>query len=475
MGSRIPSFLKSTPIDLVGFFISSLIYAASSYLLLLRDAFKLERLALALNLPWIESSGLKLAGYLHVNLSSTLFLTASILGLFYFYFKITSKSKLPATTQPIFIASICCFLLSFPILSTDIFDYNNVNRVAFVHHANPWITPANFFPNDPRIYLGSWITRPTVYPYVSIFFFALVHFTFSQQIILNLLGFKIIGFIFFLASTQLLSQNTKASKLNLFVLNPLVLIEFLGHAHNDLLVGFFTLVVILFLSRRPVLAGLAWAAAFLSKFTALIYLPLILIYLANKKQFRPLANFLVTAFFLSVGTLAFMYSSTLPLLKNLATQNDYLLRSLPFAVRHLISLVYPFIFFEQSLFAEKIVTSIIFIISALILFTKLKRMTLPDATVVLFMLYLFISSPMVQPWYLGWFLPLLPLVTKAGIKASLLTLSFSASCYYVIEQTSLYFFPLHPAWQIIMYLFIAIPPLLVLALPQNWYTRYVKK
>src|SRR5690606_31321083 len=110
---------------------------------------------LALGNPAIESVGLKLAGLLKVNHTSTLLIVSSFVGLFWSFWKMLllerDTPRKPKAAAPLkegismwfWITCVLIIFLSFPALSTDVFDYNNTNRVAFIHDADPWQYPAD--------------------------------------------------------------------------------------------------------------------------------------------------------------------------------------------------------------------------------------------------------------------------------------------------------------------------------------------
>lgn len=450
------------------------LYTLSSYLILLRDAFILERLSLTTNLAAIENTGLHLASVLRVNHLSTLTLTIALLGLFYFYFKLASSLPKTFNLLPFIALSLAIVFISFPSLSTDVFDYNNNNRITFVHGQNPWLHPAIDFPADGEIYYGSWLTRSTVYPPVAVAAGWLVYFVATANPILAILGFKALALILFIAIILLQKRLDPSIKtLFLFAANPLILIEFIGNAHNDLLLGFFILLSFYLYSRHKFSSSAtSLAAAFLSKFTALIYLPFLLWPHLTSKDSKSFLNLLIFFFTPMLIIFALMGDAVYQLFENLSHQTNLFLKSFPFLVRSSFHALTP-LSLDQSAFIAKLTTTAVFAIIALRSLWHTTTKNITNSAVSTMLIYIFFALPMLQPWYLAWCLPLFPLLSSK-LKSILLAGSLGLMLHYPVFYISLFYNSQHPLWQAAMFFVIITPIAATLLNRPKWYTDLIK-
>jgi len=424
------------------------------------------------NFPRIETQGLILAKILHANSVSIVFLALSLLGLFTGFILILRHPPKKVFTHPLFILSLLNFLLSFPSLSTDVFDYLNYNRIAFVYHANPWLQSALSFPHDPWIYFGSWLDRPSVYPPLFHLSSALIYLVFGASVIGSIIGYKLLNLILYLAFYyQLKSIKPKLplkSQL-LFLANPLILIEFLGNAHNDLLLAFFLLLSYLFLQRyQPIRSALFLAAGILTKITLILYLPLFLYYLAQKHFKLSLVFSLSFALFILLGLFP-LFSFLSAFLHNLNLQTNIFYHSLPNLFRLLIRGLFD-LDLDLAGKLQRFITLPIFALVSTLAFLKVRR--LPEiAFIGLMLIYLTVAAPMLQPWYLVWFLPLLPFAPNHKLTIAGLVFCLSGLFHYPVFFLSFYLNHHHPIWQLLNYLIMVLPPLIIIFLPERWYTR----
>lgn len=464
-----------------------LIYTALSYLIFLRDDFILERISILTDKPGLLTIGRQLAKILHVNSIPTPLFFITVMLMFIVYIKTlrilksaTSKDR----TNKIIVFFTSLYLLitifSFPSLSTDVFDYISSNRVLFVHNSNPWIVPPETFPEDEFIYLGSWKFRPSVYGPVQFIFSSTIHLFAGENLIANIIGFKIIHLTFVVATIIMLikwfkenSPSRLAYGIVFFAWNPLLLIEIVGNAHNDIIMAFFTLLSVYWLSKnQEVKASLSLALAVLAKIAAIIYIPIIILnFLINNKKKKAILFSSTSAVFTILGFLS-LRQGLFGLIKNLNTQLELYLRSLPTIIR--------FIFIKLGLdqtkanMFEKLITLPLFSLMLIRAFLKKKFNKLIESMVVIMLLYFLIAAPMLQPWYIVWILPLAALMVQGRLQNVILVFTLSSLLHYSVLHTSFYFSPLNFIWQILMFSTIVIPPVLIWILPKNWYTRISK-
>ena len=461
------------------------VYAVVSYLIFLRDDFLLERIAFLTDSPGLLEKGRELAKLLHVNSIPTLLYFLTVTAMFVVYAKalrlLRNQSSGQSTSSKIVLRYAAAFLittfLSFPALSTDVFDYIASNRVLFVHHANPWIEPPQNFPQDPFIYLGSWKFRASVYGPVQFLTSSLIHVFAKDDLLMNVIGFKFMGGIFTLATIVLLkkwfqkySPDNFLYGLALFAWNPLIHIEIVGNAHNDMVMAFFSLLGFYwFFEGRLMIAAAALALAVLAKVVAILFVPIFGWWLFLQGKRRDAVRFLSWFSLMTLGGFLSLGEGLRGFIGNLGVQLELYLRSFPTAVRFMFLKMG----FEkgQAVWAEKLVTIPPFLLLLTGALSRIRRTGVIAGMVVIILLYLVLVSPMLQPWYLAWILPFAAILPRGRLQAVVLLSSYTSLLYYAVLFASFYLYPLNFFWQIAMLATIALPPLILGVIPQRWYTE----
>ncbi|MBV9788264.1 MAG: hypothetical protein JOZ51_08830, partial [Chloroflexi bacterium] len=182
------------------------------------------------------------------------------------------------------LASIPLFLLP-NLLSGDVYSYIAFGRVAVVHGGNPFIDPPSMFAVDPIYKWVNWKQVASVYGpgwiYPSIILTILVN-SFNQHVITYVLAYKLLAFAMHLVNGWLIwkilgqwKPEQQGWGTALYLLSPLALIEFVGNAHNDVLMITFILLGVLFHLRGHWYWTItAFTLAVLTKWIALPLLPL---------------------------------------------------------------------------------------------------------------------------------------------------------------------------------------------------------
>ena len=175
----------------------------------------------------------------------------SALFLFYFYF-VRQVKKYHPLTLALLIGGI--LLLSYPFLSHDFFNYLFDAKIVTYYFKNPYFTKALDFPNDPWIRFMHWTHR--TYPYGPFFLLITLIPSFLSlgKLVLSFLLFKITWFIFYLSSVYLLNKLNKKWSM-IFATHPLIIIEGLINAHNDLIGLCLAFIGIYYLSKNKNLLG----------------------------------------------------------------------------------------------------------------------------------------------------------------------------------------------------------------------------
>lgn len=179
------------------------------------------------------------------RLLSTGIYTALILGLFAVYLHLIHQIKqqklTPNQINNTLIVSITILIFANPGLSHDIFNYIFNAKMVVVYHANPHVQTALEFTNDLWTRYMHNVHTPAPYGYGWTALSLLSYVVGFANLKLTLLTFKLLMVAFFALSARVLSMlqknlniSQKTSKLYLFLLNPLVLIETFANGHNDI-------------------------------------------------------------------------------------------------------------------------------------------------------------------------------------------------------------------------------------------------
>lgn len=138
-----------------------LAYTLLSYILLLRDEWAIK--SITDFYPSVGNMLQKAREYgldHYLNTIPTFIYFVIIIMTFFFYWKIINGKWIKKQTiKSVFIWSLLfqiIVIFSYPVLSSDVFDYILNNRVLAIYKQNPWTNPSINFPDDPFKNLGSW-------------------------------------------------------------------------------------------------------------------------------------------------------------------------------------------------------------------------------------------------------------------------------------------------------------------------------
>lgn len=234
-----------------------------------------------------------------------------------------------------------------PLLSRDLFHYIMEGRILGVHATNPYAQPPAAFPDDPLFPYTNWVNYPSPYGPVWVALATAVTLLAGDSLLVSVLLFKGVAFGAYLACGALIGlllrrlEQPVLPGVVLWLWNPLVLIEFAGNGHNDvLMLAGLLLGLVLLAWERPRLALLAVTVAALVKYVALPILPLLLWHrlwpLASwRARLREAVRFLwapaaltvalLGPFWIGFGTLGFLresdhYYSSVPYLARLGLE-----------------------------------------------------------------------------------------------------------------------------------------------------------
>lgn len=267
----------------------------SSYLLLIVGLFTYSFTQVDLNLTLSKLSiyqtvekSLQYIGFFQRPLSTLIFIViTTLLFLFYFAFLyLAKKGRLKIRTLAILTCLTALLLVfSYNAFSYDLFNYIFDARIVSHYHQNPYLRTAGDYFNDPMLNFMRWTHR--TFPYgpswlvlsVPLSFLGLGVFLPTFFMFKILMGISFLGscFLIYKISQKLFPEN-KILNVVFFAFNPLVLIECLVSAHNDIPMIFFILLSIyLFIQKKKVLSWFSNVFSIGIKFSTGALLPLFIV------------------------------------------------------------------------------------------------------------------------------------------------------------------------------------------------------
>lgn len=297
----------------------------SSYILLLMVLFIYSFTQVDLNLTLSKLSiyqttekALQYVGFFQRPLSTLIFtIILSLLFIFYLIFLyLAKKGELKVKHLKILtIASFAVLVFSYNAFSYDLFNYIFDARILSHYHLNPYFHKPDDFIRDPMLNFMRWTHR--YYPYGPSWLILTVPLTFigMEYFLPTFFLFKILMGVSFLGSCYLIYKisekifpENKILNVIFFALNPLVLIESLVSAHNDIPMIFFVLLAIyLFLQKKKVLSWLSNIFSIGIKFSTGALLPLFIIIEFFDRTGRKInwEKFFISSVILSLATALF--------------------------------------------------------------------------------------------------------------------------------------------------------------------------
>ena len=335
----------------------------------------------------------------------------------------------------------CTTVFVYPGTAIDIFSYIAQSLILIQHHANPMITPATSFPDDPAMGLAGGLgSRATPYGPLGILIDATPTLIVGRNVLANLLLLK------FMFSGMLLVEAFLAYKIlvnyapefalvgAIFIAwNPYMLFEYSANGHNDVVFMLFLLLAILALVKNhPVLAFALIIASVLVKYATLPLVPLFFIQgIVDQRNNRERLLYVLKIAIVSnllVGVIYGPFWSGTGTISSLLTEDQFYISSFS-------TMLFELLPTRFTLDQEKQLGQIVFTffyLYALFLSTKDKPTMIRGCFITLFF-FLAFATPKVQIWYLGWPAMLAILVPRVDklLAAFLFTCGASLSnCVY---------------------------------------------
>jgi hypothetical protein len=155
-------------------------------------------------------------------------------------------------------AALAAPLLIVPgLVSDDLYLYNLYGRTIAVYGANPVLVPPSAFPADPHLPWVHWSQLPSAYGPIWLMLSAALSALGGDSLTSTVVIYRVAGLGLHLAAVgilwRLLRERRPSSALRgtiFYAWNPLVLLEVIANAHNDVLVALFALLLIGAAARR---------------------------------------------------------------------------------------------------------------------------------------------------------------------------------------------------------------------------------
>lgn len=267
--------------------------------------------------------------YLYTGLITLLFL-------FYFLFlKVAKEKKLDGKqVWKILILITIILTFSYNAFSYDLFNYVFDAKIITHYQQNPYEHKALDYPGDPMLGFMHWTQR--TFPYGPIWLLVTVPLSLigSQVFLVTFFLFKImitscfLGTIYMIRKImQKVAPADEAFSLVFFGLNPLVLIECLVSAHNDIVMMFFAITAVYYLLQQKIVKSTIFYILSIGIKYATVFLLPVFLYVWRQQQRKKNINwekvFLVMTLLMSFGVIGATYRTNF--------QPWYFVQMLPFA------------------------------------------------------------------------------------------------------------------------------------------------
>ena len=130
---------------------------------------------------------------------------------------------------------VLTLVISYPMVSYDLFNYMATAKVAYTYRENPYVVMPIEIPNDSNLSFTRAANKFALYGPPWILLTWIPHTLGMGNVWLTIVAFKLMNAIWYVGFCYLIWRVTKNMKnVIFFALNPLVLIEILVSGHNDI-------------------------------------------------------------------------------------------------------------------------------------------------------------------------------------------------------------------------------------------------
>jgi alpha-1,6-mannosyltransferase len=329
----------------------------------------------------------------------------------------------------------------YPGTAIDIFSYIAQSIILLQHHANPMVTPALSFPNDPLMGLAGGLgSRGTPYGPLAILIDAVPTLIVGRNVLANLLLLKLQFSVMLLVEAYLAYCILKryapdfALPGALFIAwNPFMLFDFGANGHNDVIVMLFVLLAVLALvEEHSVLAFALIIASVLTKYTTVLLVPLFLLHgIIYQPRHHAQLMYLLKVICVSLLLVAIFYGpfwSSTRIFDSLLSEDQYYISSFSTMLFEITS---PHVPLEQGKILGRVVFVLLYLY-ALFLSTRNTPTMLRGCFLALFF-FLAFGTPKFQIWYAIWPAALAAVTPRRAILATAFLFTYGAmlsNCVY---------------------------------------------
>ena len=187
------------------------------------------------------------------------------------------------------IITVALLFFSFPAFAYDIFNYVATAKVAFFYHENPYVVMPIEIPNEPMLAFMHAANKVALYGFVWILLTFVPWLAGLGNLILTVFAFKAYMLLFYGICLYFIWRISEKNltALTFFALNPLVILETMISAHNDVAMMALALAAFYLLKKNKTVMSVIFL--FLSvfiKFATLALIPVFIyvIYSRHKKR-----------------------------------------------------------------------------------------------------------------------------------------------------------------------------------------------
>ena len=384
-------------------------------------------------------------------------------------------------------------IVSYPLTAIDLFIYALRTRNWALYGLQPLATSPDDLPgSDPWLGLaGEWIDAASPYGPVWELLSLALFYPSANSYLFHLLWLKVVGVFAYLGTTALVYQTLKTLKPAWALMgtaavawNPLVLLESVQNAHNDIVMVFFFMAaiwVMLTFSRKfrwDILVCVLLVLSILIKFVTILVVPFFLISLATRQSgwTRRVANLLLYSAVVIALTCLAMWPFwpgwevwAVPAASAQAGRS--LLALLVLALRLWLGTNTGF---DVARILILGVFASIYLIQLWHTFhasqNRSQRLQPVEASFYVLFWYVLLAAPVFHAWYLLWFIPLAPLLLPR-LRPLLAMVTFSITALLVIPyfETVRVWYPVlltnHLVGHLIGVPLLILPPIVVLLWP----------
>ncbi len=269
-------------------------------------------------------------GYFNRPLATSLYLVFIIIAFLFFIFNLWLLNRKKTTKEYLKLAiatNTAVLIFAYPFLSSDLFNYLFDAKIILNYHASPYTHRPLDFPQDEWLRFMRWVHRYSPYGPMWLGMSLIPAVLGFGKFLLNFFAFKVFISIFHLVNSYLIYkilQKLNPGKVLLgtafYALNPLLLIEGVANAHNDVVLATFIIMPIYLLTlKKTVGSYVALLIGVFVKYISILNLPWLIFFRRSAKRVVMLSLITMTIFTFVFST----FRISVPFVSSGATQVQF--------------------------------------------------------------------------------------------------------------------------------------------------------